>query len=52
MTSSIGKFLNTYLSLAGKNVIIREDDIPVTTQLPDFLISDISLMAVPFEVSL
>jgi hypothetical protein len=39
----IGKFLNTYLSLAGKNVIIKEDDIPVTTQLPDFLIDDVNL---------
>ncbi len=39
----IGKFLNTYFSLAGKNVIIKEDDIPVTTQLPDFLIDDVNL---------
>ena len=39
----IEKFLNSYFKISGKNIIIKESDIPQSTRLPDFLVDDVSL---------
>ncbi|AGO61072.1 pyridoxal-phosphate-dependent aminotransferase family protein [Ferroplasma acidiphilum] len=39
----IEKFLNSYFKISGKNIIIKESDIPPSTRLPDFLVDDVSL---------
>ncbi len=40
----IEKFLNSYFKISGKDVIIKESDIPLSTRLPEFLIDDVSLI--------
>jgi aspartate aminotransferase-like enzyme len=39
----IVKFLNNYFKLAGKNIVVKESDLPESTRLPDFLIDDVTL---------